>query len=111
MPPRQLLHPQNRITCDEGASFHADVQRLVEAIRTIMRNPMGQMSFVDLKNAVGKKRANFRELEMLLDVLTQHEQLEVAGVNNKMHHEMLIHMALSEFDRSYDEARARLQDL
>ncbi|MBU0727979.1 hypothetical protein KKA95_04815 [Patescibacteria group bacterium] len=105
MPPRQLLHPQNRITCDEGASFRQNVTNLIEGLRSIMREPMGQMCFVNLKDAVGNKRANFQELEMLLDVLTQHGSLQVEGVNDKTHHEMLIHMALSEFDQSYDGTR------
>ena len=105
MPPRRMLHHQNRVICSPEANFYDDVQKLIHGLRGLMKDHLGGAHFVTLKDTVSDEKANYMALELALNILTKHNQLQVEGTDNNEYHEMVIHMALSELDQSYDSAR------
>ncbi len=107
MPPRQILHTDNRIHCLPESSFRDIVDKLIEGLRGIMRDIMGQMHFVALKDTVENQTANMEALDLCLSILRQHMALQIENNCKKIDHEFLIHIALSELDKSFDETRVR----
>ena len=105
MSPRRILHEQNRIMCTPESNFYADVQKLIHGLRGIMKDYLGGAHFVTLKDTIEDEKANYEALELALNILTKHSQLQVEGADNNEYHEMVIHMALSELDKSHDHSR------
>ncbi len=107
MSPRQILHTDNRIHCSFESVFRSAVDELIKGLRGLMKDIMGQVHFVTLKDTVENKTENMEALNLCLSTLRQHMALQIENNCKEIDHEFLIHMALSELDQSFDETRAR----
>ena len=105
MSPRRILHEQNRVMCSPESNFYADVQKLIEGLRKIIKSHLGDAHFVTLKKTADNKTANMEALNFCLSTLRHHVMLQTEVDCKKIDCEFLIHMALSELDKSHDHSR------
>ncbi|MBN2087552.1 hypothetical protein JW758_04345 [Candidatus Peregrinibacteria bacterium] len=104
MPPRRILHNDNRIYCD-SKELRPFVDLLKNELIEIMRSRLGEELFAGVKDVVCDKETNLSVFRGVLQALTLRTKLvEIANTANYSI-EFLLHMAISEIDTDYDKAR------